>query len=62
MSLIGQIFWSDKKKQQKVELSATAPVKILSVTAEKDVNGFATTTACTQMGMINDTITCAITL
>ena len=60
------INWADilvgQKKQQKVELSATAPVKILSVTAEKDVNGFATTTACTQMGMINDTITCAITL
>ncbi|MBQ1944912.1 MAG: AMP-binding protein, partial [Ruminococcus sp.] len=50
------------KKQQKVELSATAPIKILSVIPEKTVNGFSSTTACTQMGMIDDKITCSITL
>lgn len=60
------INWSDvlvgQKKQQKIELSATAPIKILSVTNEKNINGFAVTTACTQMGMINDSITCMIML
>ena len=60
------INWADvlvgQKKQQKVELSATAPIKILSVIPEKTVNGFSSTTACTQMGMIDDKITCSITL
>lgn len=60
------INWADvlvgQKRQQKIELSATAPVKILSVTPEKDVNGFSAPTACTQMGMIDEKITCSITL
>lgn len=60
------INWADvlvgDKKQQKVELSATAPVKILSVTPDNERNGFSVASACSQMGMIDNTITCSINM
>ncbi len=49
-----------QKKTETIKISATAPVKVISVRRHKDIKGFDVKGTCTEMGQINENLACGV--
>ncbi len=60
------INWGDvvvgNSEKTTVKITASAPIKIVSVGTESDVNGFSVTDTCVGMGQINDELSCNVAM
>lgn len=58
--------WADvivgESKTQVIKISATAPVKIVEIRRDKDINGLVVNTGCPNVGEINKEFACTITI
>ena len=62
----GPIDWREtiigNTRSEKIEVSATAPVQIVAISLDKEVDGLKANSACVKMGQIGDKLSCKIDL